>query len=90
MERSNSWVSRQVLNRRYPESTVLETYRLHEFSSFLHISGQLPDNGIVELTEEGDQESSTSESVHLHRKALCLNQSQWKAVDTFYKCTEPK
>ena len=90
MERSNSWVSHRVLNRRYPESTVLETYRLHEFSSFLQISGQLPDNGIVELTEEGDQESSTSESVHLRRKALCLNQSHWKAVDTFYKCTEPK
>ena len=49
MERSNSWVSRRVLNRRYPESTVLETYRLHEFSSFLQISGQLPDNGIVEM-----------------------------------------
>ena len=29
MERFNSWVSRRVLNRRYPESTVLETYRLH-------------------------------------------------------------
>jgi len=45
----NSWVLRRVLNKRYPESTVLETYRLHEFSSFLQTSGQLPENAIVEL-----------------------------------------
>ena len=91
MERFNSWVSRRVLNRRYPESTVLETYRLHEFSSFLHISGQLPENAIVELMEgsaEGDQESNTSESDHSHRKISSLYPSQWK--DMFYKRIEPE
>ena len=93
MERFNSWVSRRVLNRRYPESTVLETYRLHEFTSFLQISGQLPENAIVEFIEgstEGDQESNTNESDHSYRKIFSLNPSHWKENDTFYKCIEPE
>lgn len=82
-----------MLNRRYPESTALETYRLHEFTSFLQISGQLPENAIVELIEgsaEGDQESNTNESDHSYRKIFSLNPSQWKEVDTFYKRIEPE
>lgn len=41
-ERFNSWISRRVLNKRYPESTVIETYRLFEATSFLQLSKQLP------------------------------------------------
>lgn len=40
-ERFNSWIIRRVLNRRYPESTVLETYRLTEWTNFMNLSGQL-------------------------------------------------
>lgn len=40
-ERFNSWISRRVLNRRYPESTVIETYRLSEWASFMEVSKQL-------------------------------------------------
>ena len=32
MERLNSWISRRVLNRRFPESTVMATYRLFELA----------------------------------------------------------
>lgn len=42
LERFNSWISRRVLNKRYPESTVIETYRLFEATSFLQLSKQLP------------------------------------------------
>ena len=30
LERFNSWLSQRVLSKRYPESTVLETYKLFE------------------------------------------------------------
>ena len=42
-ERFNSWITRRVLNRRYPEPTVVETYRLSEWAHFMQISGQLPE-----------------------------------------------
>lgn len=35
MERFNSWISRRVMNRRYPEATVLQTYRVFELTYFL-------------------------------------------------------
>ena len=34
MERFNSWIKQRVTNRRYPESTVLESYRLFELTFF--------------------------------------------------------
>lgn len=46
-ERFNSWITRRVLNRRYPESTVVETYRLSEWAHFMQVSGQLPDGAIT-------------------------------------------
>ena len=49
MERFNSWISRRVLNRRYPESTVVETYRLYELSFFLQISDQLPSSAVPDI-----------------------------------------
>ena len=41
-ERFNSWVARRVLNRRFPESTVVETYRLSEWANCMQLSEQLP------------------------------------------------
>lgn len=34
MERLNSWIGQRVTNRRFPEATVLESYRLFELSFF--------------------------------------------------------
>ena len=38
MERLNSWISQRVLNRRFPESTIMASYRLFELSSFLQLT----------------------------------------------------
>ena len=55
LERFNSWLSQRVLSKRYPESTVLETYRLFEVTSFFQLSKQLPigATGEIELEYEG-------------------------------------
>ena len=42
-ERFNSWITRRVTNRRYPEATVMETYRLSEWAHFMEVAGKLPD-----------------------------------------------
>ena len=42
-EHFNSWITRRVTSRRYPEATVVETYRLSEWAYFMELSGQLPD-----------------------------------------------
>ena len=41
-ERFNSWISRRVKNRRYLEATVMQTYRIFEWSLHLQMSGKLP------------------------------------------------
>lgn len=46
-EHFNSWISKRVMNRRFPEATVLETYRLYEFAHFLQMSGQLPQESLT-------------------------------------------
>ena len=59
-ERFNSWVIRRVLNRRFPESTVVETYRLTEWANFMELSGQLHagtlpgDNGVSDYPITSD------------------------------------
>ena len=34
-ERFNSWIGRRIHNRRFPEATVVETYRLFEFTVYV-------------------------------------------------------
>ena len=41
-ERFNSWISRRTLNRRYPEATITETYRLYELAHYICLSTKLP------------------------------------------------
>lgn len=99
MERFNSWVSRRVHNRRYPESTVLETYGLHEFSSFLQMCGLLPDGATMDIAEvnmEDDtiitasKESDTSGSDNSQGSVSRLDPTQWQEVDLFYRRVEPQ
>lgn len=42
-ERFNGWIARRIHNKRFPESTVIVTYRLSEWASFMQLSGQLPE-----------------------------------------------
>lgn len=46
-ERFNSWLGSRVTNKRYPESTVVETYRVYEWAVHLQMSGQLPAGSIL-------------------------------------------
>ena len=46
-ERFNSWITKRVLNRRYPESAVVETYRLFEWAHFMELTKQLPDDACI-------------------------------------------
>ncbi|XP_068671493.1 uncharacterized protein [Montipora foliosa] len=40
-ERFNSWVCQRVKNRRFPEATVMETYKLFDWVQFMKLSGRL-------------------------------------------------
>ena len=46
-ERFNSWLIRRIKNRRYPEATVIETYRLYEWAQYLHMAEQLPQKSLL-------------------------------------------
>lgn len=54
-ERFNSWISRRVLNKRYPESTVVETYRLSEWANFMEVSGQLAEGATIYYDEQKNE-----------------------------------
>lgn len=85
MERYNSWISRRVTNRRYPESTVMETYRLFDIASFLQLSKQLPPDSScdVETDKAGDEESAEQCSDF-------LTEYQQKNLDQYYQTTIPE
>ena len=63
MERFNSWISCRILNRRFPESNVMETYRIFEFAFFLQKSAQLPNGCTIDIKSksEFEDENETSE-----------------------------
>ena len=69
-ERFNSWIGRRVQNRRYPEATVIETYRLFEVTHFISMTKQLPQGSTLDfwdvLADDDDQvKSHTSQSTVL-------------------------
>lgn len=62
MERFNNWIKSRVQNRRFPEATVMESYRLYEIGFHLQLSEQLPLATTVDVlsnpvtdTEDEDQ-----------------------------------
>ena len=63
LERFNSWIIRRVKNRRYPESTVVQTYLLFELSNFFKMSGEIPDNALVYYAEQTDGEDENEEHI---------------------------
>ena len=58
-ERFNSWISRRVLNRRYPESTVVETYRLSEWANFMEVTGQLAEGATSMFVSNSEDENES-------------------------------
>ena len=79
-ERFNSWISRRVLNRRHPESTVIETYRLTEWASFLELSGQLS-NTEVEMEYDTNHSPRVSQ---LTDSMIPLTGEQMDYVTQYY------
>ena len=51
-ERFNSWLIRRVHNRRYPEATVLDTFRLLQWAHSLVLMGQLHEEALFEVQSE--------------------------------------
>ena len=82
MERYNSWISRRVTNRRYPESTVMETYRLFDLASFLQLSNQLPPDSScdIETDDISDEDPGSNEQC-----TDFLTESQLGSLDHYYQ-----
>ena len=78
-ERFNSWISRRVLNRRYPESNIVETYRLSEWAQFMHVTGHLPDGSLADDKDDGGTE------VHVYDgKEDCLTMDIIEDLHSYY------
>ena len=101
MERFNSWISRRILNRRFPESNVMETYRIFEFTFFLQISGQLPSGSTTDIstqtTFENENEGVQASEVlcmedipREHGSSAVLESSSVKDLISFYCSMYPE
>ena len=85
-ERFNSWVSRRVTSRRYPEAVVVETYRLSEWAHFMEIAGQLPDGattGVYAATLLGDHDE-VSPQCHSQSQEIELSDQQFDQLKATY------
>lgn len=85
MERFNSWISNRVKNRRYPESTVMETYKLFDLTSFFQLSNQLPTESSCDV--EPDEEDSEDK---LDICTQFLSGSQIENLDQYYQIVMPE
>ena len=59
MERFNYWIKSRVQNRRFPESTVVETFGLYELGFHLQITQQLPTGATVNVSVCADNEDTS-------------------------------
>lgn len=83
-ERFNSWLTRRVLNRRYPEATVVATYRLCEWANFLELSGQFPEGTLSYIQRA---ESDVSPDIVQPTSTISLAEEVMEHVH-FYYCAE--
>ena len=99
MERFNNWIKNRVLNRRHPEATVLETYRLYELSFHLQLTNQLPIGATVDISAYADDSSSTSDDIHEtdqqsglhnHGSSSILTPKHIEELRRMYTCTYPE
>lgn len=88
------------MNRRYPESTVIETYRLSWWTNFLEVTEQLPDRSTtsqvcVPLSNQEEKDDRTTlfegcttdaELYQLHWKPIQLTSEQVKDIHSLYIC----
>ena len=89
-----------MLNRHYPEATVMETYRIYEFTFFLELSGHLLGGSITDVHRSGDDESlpyqsSDTEPEHHnsdadHGCSTRLEPDTVKELDSYCATTYPE
>ena len=80
-ERFNSWITRRVLNRRYPEATVTETYRITAWAQYLELSGQLSKGAIIyNTTDEDNGEDEDSTLSHSGNNIFVLTSEQVDSI----------
>ena len=77
-ERFISWMSRRALNRRYPESTIIETYRLFELSAFMSLAKLLPEKSVGDITTVFDDRVEV-------KQGDCLTKEMSLALIQFYE-----
>lgn len=85
MERFNSWIKQRVTNRWYPESTVLESYRLFELTFFLQISKKLPQEACKYIDIISNDESE----VHTLDSSVSLDLDEVKSLNSMYRTIHP-
>ena len=84
----NSWIAQRVKSRRYPEATVVETYRLSEWAHFLEISRQLPDGATMsaDLFDDRDINQHDSSKPSSERsEEVTLSGEQINQLERFYE-----
>lgn len=77
----------RVLNHRYPEATVVETYRLFEWTHFLHISGSMPE-GALTIPVSSEKEAEPQEpdlAMHAlaHTQTIQLQENHLKKLKEY-------
>ena len=93
-ERFNSWIIRRIHNRRFPEATVIETYRLFEFTQFLCMSQQIPMGSILDFWDVASEDDQSPSDVELHdTPTTTLGESDLAYLNEYYRrlygeCTE--
>jgi hypothetical protein len=85
MERFNSWIAARITNRRYPENTVLESYRLFELSFAMQLCGKLPQDPAVDLELTDLYESPEEPSSDSFSRPAFLTEEQHFHLDMFYR-----
>ena len=84
VERFNSWIARRALNRRYPESTVLETYRLYEISFLMKIMNMIPSASQTDISEVDSDNKEDSQTAKILYHEHELSSIQFLALGEFY------
>ena len=73
-ESFNSWI---VHNCRYPEATVVETFRLFKFTQFLHITKQIPLGSTFDFWDVSSKDDQSPANIRLHNSRTTLNETYW-------------
>ena len=76
---------RCVQNRRFPEATVIETYRLYKWAHFLQQNGYLPDNAMLRPDSTDDiDHTSTQCTTELDTDAFQHLQQYYRETNSQY------